>query len=384
MRFGSTFSKCALAFGLLTFAVSVQADQPELPDCANAPRENGPNFASGPDCTFSWVENNRLQTVIWTQVADDFEPAVLDRNEAGVPVLQSSWLPELIDVDQDGWLDLVSFTRVGMVNGTFDVFLYNPETATFDQSATLYGHTLLRDLDGFIVSLGRNGPGAIYQFHSADRQLAFQFEIDPYARRGKDMGCDIAVGEGGDPWPAEEIDLTALSFDPAILVHYCNPGDDPDQPGRAVSLGEEAAQIEDVSANTLFHCRFQGGTHTVTITQNADGLRYAYGPLNGTPELVMERTYDEIAIFSDNGAGPSRFGEIAFTNGAYEYVAFYAYELFDADGVMIQSGDNPLYPNDTFMRGLVVYKDNDVANPVFRRNCDLDQSFDNILGFDRP
>ncbi|MDP0926563.1 hypothetical protein Q0601_05235 [Paracoccus onubensis] len=114
----------------------------------------------------------------------------------------------------------------------------------------------------------------------------------------------------------------------------------------------------------------------MTINQTLKGMRYLYGPMNADAELVLDRALDEVRILPENGAGPSRFGEISFNSGAYTYTAYYSFELFDDRGDLLPSDpDNP-YPNGSFKRGLTVIRDIEAANPVFRKDCLLDHSYD--------
>lgn len=349
------------------------------PDCTDLPLDAGPNFTASPGCTISWIEHNRLRTLISRGVSDDFQTAQLDQSPSGT-VLTASRLPELIDIDQDGWLDLLVFTPLGMVNGSFDIFLYEPSGRSYSPVQSLPGHTLTRDPDGYIVVASRNGPGTIFRFYSIENQrLKFQFEINPYVHDpegGDGFACRV------DVVPSDQQAVTAaggtVPDNPDLLNYYCDPEPAETRERRDADLSEEPAQIDRVPAGTVFFCRLDPGTHAVTITQTPGGMRYRYGPLTGAPDLVLDRPLDQVRILPENGAGPSRFGEIGFTSDGYTYTAYYSFELMDADGALLQSDPRGLYPNDSFARGLVVIKNGDLADPVFDRKCLLDHSFDRI------
>lgn len=217
MRLGRLFGLFALPLLAAAWAAPALAAR----DCAETQLLAAPNFLTGPDCTISWVDQGRLQTVTWRAVADDFQTAEIAQTVTGA-ILTAAALPDLIDIDQDGWLDIVTFTPVGMVNGTFDIFVYEPTGGTFAAAQSLYGHTLLRDPAGFIVVAGRSGPGTILRFYEAvDQRLGFRFEIDPYAP-GRDGGpdCDISAVNSNDPAGAG-LATGAIPDDPDLLRHYC-------------------------------------------------------------------------------------------------------------------------------------------------------------------
>ena len=112
------------------------------------------------------------------------------------------------------------------------------------------------------------------------------------------------------------------------------------------------------------------------MTRDATGYTYSYGPTEGTPELSMVRSLEEVDVLPDNGAGGNRFGHIEFRNDAFLYSVYYSYQLIDDTGTLRDIGE-------TFRRALVVYKDADFANPVFHRVCDPDLAADSIAFLDR-
>lgn len=359
----------------LTFVIAFAATPAlAVSDCSVTPLEEGPTYTSGPDCAFSWVENNRLRTVMWRAVQEDFEPASLHQSGEH-QVVQASRLPDLIDVDQDGWLDIVSFTLVGMVNGTFDVFFYDPEAELFRQAAPLYGHTLARDRDGLILIAGRSGPATVIRLYSLDRQsFRPRYEINPHAisptRPDSGFACEIkTLNENGD----EEGEIDLASSDPAhreMLRHYCQP-EPPMGEERDVWLEEDSAQVDRVPGGTLFYCRLENSDKAVTIERVVGGLRYSFGPVGGEAELVLDRPEGEVSLPPENAT--PRAGEISFVNGEYTYTAYYSQEAPDTDIVAVQSG--AMFPP-LLKRGLRVTRDGNSDKPVFSRECVLEHSFD--------
>lgn len=364
-------SLCQLAglFAALLFT-SLAAPALAVQDCATSEPTAGPNYLTGPDCTISWVEHGQLQTVIWRQVQSDFQYSTLEDTADG-PVLTASYLPDLIDMDRDGWLDLVTFVRIGMVNGTFSIFFKDPESGQFRQPELIHGHTLTRDREGYIVAVSRNGAGQLLQLYTAVNQtISFQVEIDPFAvpptGGAEQFACDISASAQGR--------IGKVPDNPDLLEYYCEPT--PSGERRDVYIKEDPAQVNRVPSGTVFYCRLVGGTHAVTINQTPTGMRYSYGPLNADAELILDRPLDEVRILPENGAGPSRFGEISFESGAYTYTAHYSFELSDEAGRPLPSDPDSPYPNDSFNRGLTVVRNGDAANPVFKKDCLPNDSFD--------
>ncbi len=337
--------------------------------------QNAPDTPTGP-CAISWIDNNQLQSITWRLISDDALSANLVQNGDEIR-LGSSNLPELMDVDQDGWQDIVTFTPAGMVNGTFDVFFYHPETREFRPSRPLFGHTLERDHDGYVVATSRDGPGQRLRFFAVeDRDFTLQFEIDPHvlaaAPQGTRFDCHISTVIGDDG-------AEPLPDNPALFAYYCDTEPQAERETRNIELIERPAMTDRVPAGTVFYCRLEGNGDAVTISAIPGGLRYAYGPpLKDNPDLVLEHRMDQIDILPENGAGPSRFGQITFTNGPYDYVASYGYELFDSSGELLPSLPDIPRGNPTFHRSLTVYKDGNIANPVFSKTCLPEHSYDAI------
>lgn len=335
-----------------------------------------------PDCVINWVENNRLQTLVWQQYQDDFAAPILTKSVDGSLVMVSREPPSLMDIDADGWSDLAHFTPIGMVNGDYDIFRYNAETSDYTHLRGMNGHTFVREHDGYYVAAGRNGGGATnFQFYKIeDDALAFQFELEVNAgvlpRKPQcgfstinpaDVDASHAYVDARDAANLGQIDLQMIQY-------YCNNYTHPDEPSRGVDLWDIAQTAQIVPDGTVFHCTLDGGTHNVTITKDTSSYTYNYGPITGTTELTLTRSANDVKILPDNGAGPSRFGDITFQNGDYAYTAFYSMERFDANNQPLQAS----LENDTFTRGLMVTKADDIANPVFQKDCMLDTSYDAI------
>jgi hypothetical protein len=337
-------------------------------DCTATKLEAGPTFTTGPDCTISWIDNAEMRSLTWQAVTDDYQPATLVQTGKGT-TLTSSQLPELIDVDQDGWLDIVTFTSIGMVNGTFDIFLYDPAGGGYRQGRSVSGFALSQDRDGYLVVASKDGPATLTRFFKADPQgLQFQFEINPYATDpAKPEGgftCDIrATRSDGSAGAAAGV----VPENPDLLSYYCDPQPAPSRARRDTDLTENPATTDRVPGGTLFYCRLEGGTRSVTISETAKGLRYTYGPLRGTPELVLDRAMREVTILP--AKGPDRSGAISFKNAAYTYTVSYGDKMSDAGGA---AGTAKV------KRGLVVTKDGNADRPIFAKACLSDHTYDAI------
>jgi len=351
-------------------------------DCAATEHESQPTSTTGPDCTLSWIDKNQLQTLTWQAAQEDFQRAVLEQGLDGT-TLTSSQQPELIDVDQNGWLDLVTFTPEGMVNGRFDIFFYDPAEGFSTQASPLFGHSLARDRDGYVVVASRKGPRTIFRFFkAADRRLTFQFEIDPYAsepaQAESGSTCKISATSSADGVEQSEAPLGAIPENPEMLNYYCSPQSAPARDRRDSNLAEDKAATDRVPSGTVFYCQLEGGTHKVNILQDATGFRYIYGTLRGEPELVLERQTREVAILPENGIGPTRFGEISFENTPYTYTGYYSYELPDTEETPSSSNAKNAPVRVTVTRGLVVTTDGNRVRPVFEKECLSDHAYDAI------
>ena len=161
---------------------------------------------------------------------------------------------------------------------------------------------------------------------------------------------------------------------PELVARYCKLYEPGTQIGE--SLADVRVNPTIVPDDTVFYCQLQGTNKAVTVTRDATGYTYSYGPTEGTPELSMVRSLEEVDVLPDNGAGGNRFGHIEFRNDAFLYSVYYLYQLIDDTGTLRDIGE-------TFRRALVVYKDADFTNPVFHRVCDPDLAADSIAFLDR-
>ncbi|MEJ6404991.1 hypothetical protein [Yoonia sp. 2307UL14-13] len=139
-----------------------------------------------------------------------------------------------------------------------------------------------------------------------------------------------------------------------------------------MNLIDERLNAQIVPTGTVFHCILEGSTHAVTITQEDGNYIYSYGPVDGAPELVMERATDDMVILADKGAGPTKLREITFHNGAYEYTAYHSYNVASA-----ARAGSP-FASETFERGLHVVREDNQGEVVFQKTCILATSFDKI------
>ncbi len=359
---------------------AVAAEATPLPAC---PVEDdaysqrfAPFIADGAEssCQLSWIQNNRLFEVVWEPHEDDYEVDFVHR--AGFPpLLRAQRPPHLVDVDQDGWADLGVFTLIGMVNGDYDIFRYDPSDDAFAYFGTMNGAYFVRDQD-HLIAIGRSSAAAsgvdAYQITGDGPTPAFGLYVDAGRPVGPEERASCAVSVDGTTHenPAVEDFAEIYPTNPDLIFSYCNLY--ADQGATAVNLVDETVDAQIVPTGTVFHCTLEGGTHAVTITQEDGNYIYSYGPVGGEPELVMERPAEDMVILPDNGAGPTRFGEITFHNGAYEYTTYYSYDLAGA----VQAGSP--FTSEMFERGLHVVREDNQGEVVFQKTCILATSFDKI------
>lgn len=365
-----------LALCLCAISSPSMADAPPMQDCKAEPYEIGANYTQGPGCLLSWVDNNQLQTVVWNQVEQDFQEASLHQDAMELPVLTSRYWPELVDVDQDGWLDMVTFEWVGQVNGAFVIFFYDPVTEEFIQADSLYGHTLERDKVGYIVTTSRSGYGWIYRIYTlTNRELNFLFEVEPtgMGQSGDQFGryCDVSLGY---EQPLQFDDIIASGQVPdaeTFFATYCDLEPDFASSGRTEPLHEMLGETDRVPFDTAFYCVLDGGTKAVTITHTSHSMLYTYGPVGGEVELELSRPHNLVRTRPDVAIDDIRSGDITFANGAYEYTVY-------KNGELSENGNNSA-STDAFASGLVVYKGGDSTAPIFESTCIPGRSIDLIF-----
>ncbi len=366
----------ALALSFSAVSSPTIAEEFAIGDCNAASVETGPTYMSGPDCLISWVDNNQLQTVIWSQVTEDFEEASLHQDGVTSSVLTSSYWPQLVDVDQDGWLDMVTFTLVGARNGPFDIFFYDPAINQFNHAGPVYGHTLERDILGYFVVTARSGPGWVHQFYTvADRELTFLFDVEPtgLGQSGGQFGenCDVTVGYQQSLQIDDILSSNQIPDGEAFFAQYCDTRSSSDRETRAEPLQEDRASTDRVPDGTIFYCVLEGSTKAVTIEYAPHAMFYSYGPLGGEAELEIGGDHNLIQLRPRVADDGPHSGDITFPNGAYEYIVY-------KNGELSAEGDTSA-SKDAFNGGLVVYKDGDRTAPIFERSCIPERSYDGLF-----
>ncbi|WP_341368249.1 hypothetical protein [Yoonia sp. BS5-3] len=328
------------------------------------------------DCAINWVQNGRLMRLRWSP-ADHTRFEFIDD---GPRVLFAQRPPHLIDIDQDGWLDVAVFSLLGMVNGDYDILRYDPDSAGFDYFGTLNGAQFIREPDGYVVGVGRSSAASsgvdIFNQGSDGFKRAATLYVDAGQPTGPNGAAKCQVTVDGlqmtNPSPTQVTEI--FPENPDLISAYCALYDGPTPTG--TRLDAESSDPLIVPDGTVFYCQLSGTNKAVTVTRNATGYTYAFGPVDGPPELEMNHPFDQVDVLPDNGAGSSRFGEITFLNGAYRYTVTYGYQLYDDAGQLRDI-------DETFSRTLVVTEGDDVANPVFKRTCDPIRAADLIAFLDR-
>lgn len=251
-------------------------------------------------CTLTWVENNTLRNLTWRYYADDFEAPILRTSPDGRIVLTSQQPPRLIDMDQDGTRDLLTFNLIGMVNGDFDIFLSSIENH-FVHAGTVNGEHIARDQNGTLIAEGRNGARAFFHFFNiAGQNILPLFDVDPQDT------CVVTTYENGST-PSD-----------ALIDHYCKVYEDTNTPSRQMPL-ESDDQIAFVPVTTVFYCQLDAssGRREVTLSATTDGLRYTYGPIGRPTELTLESALDDVEIVGEGE--PEGVNTVSLRNGAYSY-----------------------------------------------------------------
>lgn len=325
-----------------------------------------------PDCVINSVQNDQLQRIIWR---DSGDPDIVElvQTEEDNMVLMASRQPHLIDIDQDGWLDVAVFTLLGMVNGDYDIFRYDPTAERFGYFGTMTGASFRRHEGGYLVATGRSSAAAsgVEAFRISNHRLVPEFGlyVDAGLQTGADGAAECRVSIAGQTYVNPDADRMAQIYPqaPNLIAEYCNFYDSDLPSGtRLMDISSNAVIVPD---GTIFHCQFTDTGKTVTVTRDTDGYSYAFGPRDGIPELEMHRRFDQVSTLHDDGTGPNRYGEISFMNGEYHYTVYYAYEL-------LGEGSTPL----DIKRGLVVSRDGrDVG---FEHYCSGTAAFDSLALLD--
>lgn len=359
----------------LCWGGTVAAEKVGLQTCASVATgpssegEFGPYYADDTSqiCAINWVQSNHLMRVIWHLSEGDFASPVMTENDYGVPVLTSGRPPRLLDVDGDGWLDLTIFTLIGMVNGDYSVFRYDPQVAHFVDFGEMNGHSFMRHESGFYVSAARNNAATtnitFFEERSGRLEAAFDLEVSAYEASENGGRAQCAISLDGGPY-RDVFDPAAptafIKTYPDMIQSYCDIYKYPDAPSHDVRLSGNGPDLHLVPEDTLFYCRLEGVNKGVTITRDEGGYHYAYGPVGAAPELVLDRAVDQEGFLPNAQSGQSGVGEIAFENGEYTYVVSFAYDEREARDA----------------RGLRVYRGGTGADPIFDKGCAADASFD--------
>lgn len=355
---------------ILVVAAGAQADD-ALPDC------NDPLLADDfePPCTMNWIENQTLQRLIWWQGAEGYSIAEEQDIELNVEAdgsykAISQRRPYLMDIDQDGWTDLIFFTQIGMVNGDFVFFRFDPIRDKFVAMGDMNGAHFNLDKTGFVVAVARTSccESGAYFYKIEEHQLALQFHMDirPSEMSGPTEQCQIWQGFEG-------VRADALREDyPDLITDYCNYYEEGGWKAiEARSLDQDvfSAAVHRVPEDTVFYCQLDDETHEVGVTYRDGIYRYQYGTVGQAPDLEIRHEASQVKVLPDNGAGPSRFGYVEFQNEGYFYRVHYGYE--------IEFGDNSADVSET-IRGLTVRRGNE-ATYVFDKDCLRNASFDQIF-----
>lgn len=350
-------------FSLCVVAAFWGASQPaiadtSLPTCTRYQEQ---------DCSLTWVENNQKSSIRWSKAEGDFAPAAMSGD-----LLISQRPPELVDIDRDGWMELVTFSRIAGFTGDLDIFRRPSPQGGFAHFGTMHGSNFFQDPSGYFVSaVEADGDITYFTFHDLHidagllRQFGLKVEVnnEPHCVIQRDGRLDVSVSDNPDlPERAE----------PEMIRNYCS---EPGAPSGVVPLSSSLEEVL-VPAGTVFHCHLDDGTHSVTVSEEDGVFHYRYGPIGGEAELHLNSVDHTFTRFTDYGPGPYERSDMIFENGRYAYILYYDYELLDRSG-----DDLPAfgpYPNKTFKRGLFVIKDGDYQNKLFDRTCILETSYDEI------
>lgn len=327
---------------LLSGALQAQ----DLPSCSD-------NEAIGIDsCVFTWAEHGRRRQFIWHRLTmDNASPYFLYRPQGAKndgeyqDALRSKRPPMITDIDGDGFRDLLTFKEVGMVNGIFHAFLYEPETDSLLRPFPMYGATLFRDREGYLVVSGRNGARPYYRMYEQNgRQFSLAFEIDPQDE------C-VVLRRGGS---------ADTTLDPDYLAPYCD---------FTRYAGEEQAwlshddTLELLPRNTVFYCEIErGGIYQAFVTREVDHLKYSYGPKGGDTELVFEASFDEFEERNKQDVDGTEHTQFALKNGDFTYSPYF----FSREA----TGNSP-----TTSAGHSLVVTNAVGTSIFEAPCNAAHSF---------
>lgn len=370
----------ALLLTILPWWATPALSQTELSDCtvvnaANFGAQFGPvdHDATPAPCALNWIAGGRKIRVVWSPAEEDFAVSLTGDAIAGF-TLSSARPPHLIDIDQDGWLDLGVLTLVGMVNSDYEFFRYDPLAQDFRAIGAMNGAQFARDRAGYLVSDARSSCcERVISFHDI-QQDRLQKLMEISVRGGEISGCDVSVGAHSYD-AADGPDL--LPHAPDLIEAYCDYYDDD------AALYDRQADLLPadggryvVPDGTVFHCALTGGTHMVMVIHDGDHFIYRYGPIDGTAELTLHRPTAEVGVLAYGGTETAYFGQISFQNRGYTYQLHTTYNTAD------RSDDQPMIARNNVARGLTVMKDDSASGPVFDKTCLAERAYDAIATLD--
>jgi hypothetical protein len=336
---------------LITFATftTFATANPFLPDCVDDNDRNS--------CTMNWVNNNQHFELNWAPLAAEHSPN-LTTDENGTLQANSASPPTHVDIDHDGYKDLVFFTLLGMVNGDFTIHRFNPDANTYAPLGTVNGSHFNIDKSGYLVSIGRSScceSGANFHTLANDEiTLAFQMDIRPAELSTDTEQCSINPVDGGPT-------LETIKRDNAqMIADYCDYYQDTGVAkikSRSWQRNTAYKNFHTIAPNAVFYCQIVGTDKHVEITRQISNFTYNYGTVGQKPDLTFTDTATE--FLPSNGAGSNRFGHIILKTGDYSYQVFYSYKIhLETDAA---------YASDTIY-GLMVHKKNTQV-AVFDKSC---------------
>lgn len=358
-----TGSLCLLALPCLAQA------EGNLPECS-ALEDAGISRQSS--CGLTWVENNQKISITVLRPIDD-DSIEFTSNEVGTYTVASPQIPDIIDIDGDGQIDLGFFTPIGMVNGDYTIFRRPSGQDSFVELGVMNGYDFYADKTGFFVADGRSNccERSLVFHHMEGDALSPRFTI---GARPKDMPrpgggplCEVIKHESRDGIAPDAFDLETVQREhPELISDYCNYYDNDQRSinDRTTSL----RQTSSVPAATVFHCQLEDHIHKVTVTLDDGTYTYRYGPTGQPPELELIRSTHEVSVLPDSGPGPGITGHIEFENNGYVYKTYYTIQNNNA-GAPFELRD--------FTRGLSVRKTGS-DDHVFERACLIETSYDDI------
>lgn len=319
-------------------------------------------------CSIDWVENGRHRAVIWTSYSDEMVTSAFTYAEPGGDFVKSQRPPMVYDVNQDGSRDLVVFTLLGMVNGQYDVYLFEPETGSYLRPTPIFASEIYHDASGMLVAQSRNGARAFFDFYEmTDHAITPVLAIDAQDK------CQIQARGTRAPWTGKIEDLPEfMRFDPEMIDYYCNIYDQTEAANVARSSPfEPETPVQNVPRDAIFYCQLENGNAAI-VTSNAQRsvYTYTYGMIDSLPDLELRRERSESTSRSTHDAQSGLIREeLVLDNGDYAYVPY------------VESRPTPNGP-DIKIHGLRVTQLG-VAEPIFDKTCIPEMSFDHLLSQNR-